>query len=211
MIHPLLIQATTHGIVRSTRRWIFHLGGLGFIPLGLLDASILPLPGSMDALTIVLAAKRSDLWFYYAIMATIGSVIGEFLTYRLARRGGKEMAERKVSKRTLQKAYAIFERWGFGAIAVAAILPPPIPLLPFVLAAGAMRYSPYKFTAAMATGRMARYTILAFLAQRYGRGILKRMSADGHWVIVTGVALLLVAMGVTVFLFIRKRKRLART
>ena len=159
MIHLLLVQATTRGTVRSMRRWIFHLGGLGFIPLGLLDASILPLPGSMDALTIVLAAKRSDLWLYYAIMATMGSVIGEFLTYRLARRGGKEMVERRVSKKTLQKAYAIFERWGFGAIAVAAILPPPIPLLPFVLAAGATGYSPYKFTAAMATGRMGRYTI----------------------------------------------------
>jgi membrane protein YqaA with SNARE-associated domain len=210
MIHPLLIQATTHGVVRSTRRWIFHLGGLGFIPLGLLDASIIPLPGSMDVLTIVLAAKRSDLWLYYAIMATVGSVIGELVTYRLARRGGKEMVERKVSKQTLKKVYAIFERWGFGAIAVPAILPPPIPLLPFVLAAGALQYSQYKFTAAIAAGRMARYTILAFLAARYGRGILKYMSADGHLIVVAAVALLLVAVGVTIFLLTRNRKKLAR-
>jgi membrane protein YqaA with SNARE-associated domain len=210
MIHLLVIQAAKHGVVRSTRRWIFHLGGLGFIPLGLLDGSVIPLPGSMDVLTIVLAAKRSDLWLYYAIMATIGSVIGEFVTYRLARRGGKQMVERRVSKKTLNKVYAIFERWGFGAIAVPAVLPPPIPLLPFVLAAGALQYSQYKFAAAIAVGRMARYTILAFLAARYGRGILKYMSADGHLMIVTVVLLLLVGIGVTFFLFTRKRKKLAR-
>jgi membrane protein YqaA with SNARE-associated domain len=206
MIYPLIIQAATQGVVRSARRWIFHLGGLGFIPLGLLDASIIPLPGSMDVLTIVLAAKRTDLWLYYAVMATVGSVIGELATYRLARRGGKQMVERKVSKQTLKKVYAIFERWGFGAIAVPAILPPPVPLLPFVLAAGALQYSQYKFTAAMALGRMARYTILAFLAARYGRGILKYLSADGHWIRVTVVALLLVAIGATTFWFTRKRK-----
>lgn len=210
MIHLLVMQAARDGVVRSTRRWIFHLGGLGFIPLGLLDASIIPLPGSMDVLTIVLAAKRSDLWLYYAILATIGSVIGELVTYRLARRGGKQMVERRVSKQTLQKVYAIFERWGFGAIAVPAILPPPVPLLPFVLAAGALQYSQYKFTAAIAVGRMARYTILAFLAARYGRGILKYMSADGHLIVVAAVALLLVAIGVTFFLLTRKRKKLAR-
>jgi membrane protein YqaA with SNARE-associated domain len=210
MIHLLVMQAARDGVVRSTRRWIFHLGGLGFIPLGLLDASIIPLPGSMDVLTIVLAAKRSDLWLYYAILATIGSVIGELVTYRLARRGGKQMVERRVSKQTLQKVYAIFERWGFGAIAVPAILPPPVPLLPFVLAAGALQYSQYKFTAAIAVGRMARYTILAFLAARYGRGILKYMSANGHMIVVAAVALLLVAIGVTFFLLTRKRKKLAR-
>ena len=210
MIHLLVMQAARDGVVRSTRRWIFHLGGLGFIPLGLLDASIIPLPGSMDVLTIVLAAKRSDLWLYYAILATIGSVIGELVTYRLARRGGKQMVERRVSKQTLQKVYAIFERWGFGAIAVPAILPPPVPLLPFVLAAGALQYSQYKFTAAIAVGRMARYTILAFLAARYGRGILKYMSANGHMIVVAAVAVLLVAIGVTFFLLTRKRKKLAR-
>ena len=76
----LALQAT-----KKVSHWIFHLGALGLIPLGLLDASVIPLPGSMDVLTIVLAAKQPDWWIYYAIMATIGSVLGNFLTYRLAR------------------------------------------------------------------------------------------------------------------------------
>ena len=80
----LTIQAT-----KRVSHWIFHLGAFGLIPLGVLDASVIPLPGSMDVLTIVLAAKQPDWWIYYALMATVGSVTGNYLTYRLARKGGK--------------------------------------------------------------------------------------------------------------------------
>src|SRR5271165_3676524 len=122
--HIFALAAPT--VARSLRLWIFHLGGLGFIPLGLLDSSFIPLPGSRNVLTIVFSEPRPDLWLYYAVMATIGSVIGGFLTYRLARKGGKETLERKLKPKTLKKVYGIFERWGFAAIAVAAVLPPPV-------------------------------------------------------------------------------------
>ena len=61
---------------KGFRHWIFHLGALGFIPLGLLDSSVVPVPGSMDVLTILLSARERNLWPYYALMATIGSVVG---------------------------------------------------------------------------------------------------------------------------------------
>src|SRR5580700_10416760 len=108
MLTHLLMAAATPTAARSLRRWIYHLGALGFIPLGLLDASLIPLPGSMDVLTIILAARRADLWFYYAVMATIGSVIGEFVTYRIARRGGKDMLAKKFSQRRLKQVYGAF-------------------------------------------------------------------------------------------------------
>ena len=147
----LAIVAPT--LARSFRRWIFHLGGLGFIPLGLLDSSVIPLPGSMDVLTLVLSARKPELWLYYALMATIGSVIGGFVTYRLARKGGRETLERKFPARRLEKVYKIFGRWGFGAIAVVAVLPPPAPMVIFMLAAGAMQYSVKKFLLALTLGR----------------------------------------------------------
>jgi len=53
---------------------MFHLGGLGLIPLGLLDNSPLPMPGAMDVVTILLSARQQPLWLYYAVMATAGSV-----------------------------------------------------------------------------------------------------------------------------------------
>jgi len=207
MFHRLLIAVAAPTLAHSARRWIFHLGGLGFIPLGFLDASIIPVPGSMDVLTIVLCARRSDLWIYYAIMATIGSVLGGFTTYRLARKGGNEMLARRFSARTLNRVYAIFERWGFGAIALPALLPPPVPMVPFVLAAGALQYSVEKFLAALTLGRMARFTLLAFLSARYGRRMLIYISQSGHPVLVTVIGVMIALCAVFFFIFAGKRRR----
>jgi hypothetical protein len=96
MIVRQILAIVAPTVARSVRRWIFHLGGLGFIPLGLLDNSVIPLPGSMDVLTIVLAARKQELCLYYALTATIGSVIGGYVTYRLA---GKERKRSNASSR----------------------------------------------------------------------------------------------------------------
>src|SRR3954449_2355309 len=95
-----------------------HLGGVGLVLLGVADNSVIPLPGSMDVLTIWLAASNRHRWFYYAAMAVIGSLIGGYITYILARKGGKEALERKISKRRAEKVYKRFESWGFWAVAI---------------------------------------------------------------------------------------------
>jgi membrane protein YqaA with SNARE-associated domain len=211
MLHRLLIAVATPTLAHNARRWIYHLGGLGFIPLGLLDASIIPVPGSMDVLTVVLCARRSDMWIYYATMATAGSVLGGFLTYRLARKGGKEMVARRFNARTLKKVYAIFERWGFSSIALPALLPPPVPMVPFVLAAGALQYSVRKFLTALTVGRLARFMILGFLSARYGRRMLTYFSQHGHPVLVTVIGVVAVASAALYFYFAGRRKRRLRT
>ncbi len=163
-------------IATSVWTWLRHLGGIGLVLLGLADNSVVPLPGSMDVLTIYLAARHRQLWWYYAVMATVGAVLGGYITYSLARKGGKEAFERKLSKKKAAKVFKRFERWGFGAVAVPALLPPPFPIVPFLLAAGAMQYSRKKFLAALALGRAVRFTIVAGLGAIYGRHIVRFFS-----------------------------------
>src|SRR5579864_1405698 len=167
-IHSLLAVSTW---VRLRR-----LGGPGLVLLGIADNSVIPLTGSMDVLTIWLAARHREPWFYYAMMATIGAVLGGYITYGLARKGGKQALERRLSKRRAVKVYRRFERWGFFAVAVPALLPPPFPFVPFLLAAGAMQYPPKKFLAALALGRGIRYFVAAALGFKYGRHILRFFS-----------------------------------
>jgi membrane protein YqaA with SNARE-associated domain len=196
--------------VRSVRRWLFHLGGLGLIPLGLLDSSVIPVPGTMDVALIVLSARQEQLWLYYALMATAGSVIGGFVTYRLARKGGKEALERRFSRRKVDKVCKIFGRWGFGAIAIPALLPPPVPMVPFLFAAGAMQYPVRRFLAALTLGRISRYLVLAYLAARYGRQIMAFISKHGHPAVV-GVIVVLIAIAAAIFYFWRGSKGKKRT
>src|SRR5947208_16676025 len=99
---------------------LLKLGGPGLILLGFLDNSVIPLPGSMDALTIVLAASRREHWWYYAIMATIGSVVGGYLTYRIGVKAGKETLEQKVTNQRADKAYGIRARYGYLPVVVGA-------------------------------------------------------------------------------------------
>jgi membrane protein YqaA with SNARE-associated domain len=153
--------------------WLRHLGGPGLLVLGLADNSLIPLPGSMDMLTIWFAVHHHKQWYYYAIMATVGSVIGGFVTYRLARKGGKEALQRRLGGHRAVSFYERFKHWGFWAIFVPALLPPPFPFVPFLLAAGALQYSRKKFLAALTLGRSLRYGILAYLGVIYGRHFLR--------------------------------------
>jgi membrane protein YqaA with SNARE-associated domain len=210
MITGHVIAAVLPTAVRSMRRWLFHLGGIGLIPLGLLDNSLIPLPGIMDVATIVLSARQEQLWLYYALMATAGSVIGGFVTYRLARKGGKEALEHRFSRKKVDKICNIFERWGFAAVAIPALLPPPMPMVPFLCAAGALQYPVRKFLAALTLGRISRYVILAYLAARYGRRIIAFIAQHGHPVVV-GIIVVLIAIAAAVFYFWRGKKSEKRT
>jgi membrane protein YqaA with SNARE-associated domain len=209
MLSTHIIATVAPTIAHNVRRWIYQLGGVGFIPLGILDSSVIPLPGSMDVLTIVLAARAGQMWLYYTIMATVGSVLGSYITYRLARKGGEAMLERRFTKARAAKICKLFGRWGFAAIAIPAVLPPPMPMVPFLFAAGAMQYPVRKFLAALTLGRIIRYGVLAFLAARYGRQILAFFSHHGDPVIVG--ASILAGIAVVVFLILHKTKRLKRT
>ncbi len=158
---------------KSALRWLIHLGGPSLILLGLVDNSVIPLPGSTDVVTILLAAHHGDMWAYYAVMATAGAILGGYLTYRMARKGGKETLEKRFSKKTTNRVYAIFARWGFAAVAIPALLPPPFPIVPMLLAAGAMQYPTRKFLTALAVGRGIRFALLGYLGAHYGRHIVK--------------------------------------
>src|ERR1700685_1209268 len=122
MISRVLLALAEPSIAHNVRHWIYQLGGVGLIPLGLLDASVVPIPGSMDVLTIVLAARDTKFWPYYAAMATLGSVIGAYLTFRLSRKGGEAALKRRVSPGQARRIEKIFSSWGFGSIAIAALL-----------------------------------------------------------------------------------------
>ena len=193
------IIATLAPSAQRLLQWFLHLGGLGLIPLGLLDGSLVPvLPGAMDIATMLLAAHDRKLWLYYAAMATAGSVLGGFLAYRLTDKGGKEALEKRFRREKAEQIYRKFERWGFTAIVVSALLPPPIPFFPVVLTAGATRYSVTKFLTALALGRGVRYSIVAFLAARYGAQISTVISH--HRYVALPAVVGLAVLGVLLFL-----------
>jgi membrane protein YqaA with SNARE-associated domain len=202
-LHPLLAVPLW--------RQLRHLGGVGLVLLGLVDNSVIPVTGSMDVLTIWLAARHQQPWPYYGFMATLGAVIGGYITYSLARKGGKEMMERKLSKKRAAQVSQAFERWGFAAIVIPALLPPPFPFLPFLVAAGAMQYSRKKFLAALVLGRGIRYFIEAALGFVYGRHILRFFTKYYKPSLAVLIGLAVIGTAVTLVQYLRYKQKLKTT
>jgi membrane protein YqaA with SNARE-associated domain len=186
-----------------------RLGGPGLVLLGLADNSIIPLTGSMDVLNIWLAARHREPWPYYAFMATLGAVIGGYITYAVARKGGKETMERKLSEKRAAKFEKAFGRWGFSAIAIPALLPPPFPFVPFLIAAGAMQYSPKKFLGALILGRGLRYSIGAYLGFVYGRHIMHFFNQYYAPALAILIGLAVIGSVLSLVQYLRYKKRTA--
>jgi uncharacterized membrane protein YdjX (TVP38/TMEM64 family) len=80
--------------------------------------------------------------------------------------------EKHVPQRILSRITDWMEDHAILAVALPAILPPPMPLSPFVLAAGAMHMSRKKFMAAFTLSRFLRHCIAVWIGVRYGRTFL---------------------------------------
>lgn len=157
--------------------WLIHLGALGVFAVAIIDASVipLPLPGSTDLLVLLLAAHRGNPWLL-AAAAIIGSMIGGYLTWSAGKKGGESMLKRYVPQRFLDRIEKRVKRHGMLTVCFAAILPPPIPLLPFLLSAGALGIERRQFLVAFTTARTVRYGLIAWLGATYGRRMLRLWS-----------------------------------
>lgn len=186
--------------------WLERLGGLGLILLGFADNSVVPMPGSMDALTIVLSAHQKTWWPYYAIMATVGGVVGGYTTYALGAKGGEAAIEKKLPKKKAERIYKIFNKYGFWSLFVPALLPPPVPYSPFLLVAGALKYSRRNFFIAVTTARAIRYSLLAWLGSIYSKqifGFFHHYYKPAFWTLL----ILAIIGGIAAGFWTWKRKR----
>ena len=158
-------------------RWLVSLGGLGLFGVAIIDSSLIPLPvpGSTDLLLLLLTAPRRTtvaLAVWLAFCAFAGSMVGGYLTWGAGRKGGKAALERYVPERFLGRISGWVERHGAWSVGLAAILPPPVPLSAFLLAAGALGMARGRFLLSYGTARAIRFGLLAWLGITYGRRIV---------------------------------------
>jgi membrane protein YqaA with SNARE-associated domain len=158
--------------------WIVQLGPLGLFLVAVVDASIvpLPIPGSTDLLLLLLVSHQANPWLY-ATTAIAGSILGGYTTWRLGKRGGEAALHRWVSVRLRARIVDGVERHPVLAVFLPAVLPPPIPLSPFILASGALGVSRGRFLIVFATARSLRYGLIAWLAVAYGRHVVRLWNA----------------------------------
>lgn len=128
---------------------------------------MIPMPGGVDAVLLLLASARPSWMLIYVAAATVGSTIGCVVLYRLSQRAGRK-ALSKFSESKQKRVKDLIDRYDVMSVLVASLLPPPFPFKLFVVSAGVFRLNLMRFTLAVAAGRTFRYAFLAYLAARYG-------------------------------------------
>jgi membrane protein YqaA with SNARE-associated domain len=183
--------------------WAAGLGGVGLLMIAALDSSFLSFPQVPDLLVIVLSTAYPQWMPYYAGMTTLGSLVGCFVLYLAARRGGEVFMRKRFKAHHVDRALGLYQRFGLLAVIVPALLPPPMPFKAFVLLAGVADVSPLKFLTAILIGRGVRYFGQGYLAVLYGERAVELIRAHGT---EAGIALAALAlMAGVVFYFIRRQ------
>ncbi len=165
----LLAAASAHKLMA----FFFHLGLLGLFLVSIVDSSFvpLPIPGVTDIMLVVYAASHANV-FLLVIIATLGSALGGLFSHAVGQAGGMAFLQRHIKPALLSRATKWVEEHALLAVALPAILPPPMPLSPFVLVAGAVHMSRRKFMTAFTISRCARHTIAVWLGVHYGRQVI---------------------------------------
>ncbi|MSO62143.1 MAG: hypothetical protein EXQ50_08655 [Acidobacteria bacterium] len=188
--------------------WATGLGGVGLLVIAILDSSFLSFPQVNDVLLIVLSTKYPDRMVYYAAMTTAGSIVGCFMLFAVARRGGEVFLRKRVRGAHVDRALRLYQRFGLLAIVVPALLPPPVPFKVFVLLAGAADVPPWRFGLAVALGRGIRYFGQGYLAVIYGEHALVLVKRYGPEFGI-GFAVLVLFAGLATYWFRRQGRATA--
>lgn len=157
---------------------LLHFGVFGLFFVSIVDSSFvpLPIPGVTDIMIVLLAAQKTN-WILLVALTTAGSAVGGYFSYQVGHAGGMAFLEKHVPARIFKRVCDWMENHAILAVALPALLPPPMPLSPFVLAAGALNMSRSKFMATFTISRAIRHAIAVFLGIHYGRHILRVWNA----------------------------------
>ncbi len=152
---------------------LFSFGLFGVFLVSIVDSSFVPLPvpGVTDIMIVLLAAEHHS-WILLILLATAGSALGGYFSYQVGQSGGMAFIEKHIPPRIFKRVCDWMENHAILSVALPAVLPPPMPLSPFVLAAGALHMPRKKFMMTFTISRALRHAVAAWLGILYGRHIL---------------------------------------
>ena len=172
------------------------LGPWGVFVVALADSAFIPMPQGVDALLVAQAIATPDITYLAAGLAVVGSVVGSVILYSISRKGGRLMLEKKVSSKGVEHMRRQIEKWDALVLLFPTMLPLPLPMKLFVIAAGVFQMRIGRFIAVLTFARIVRYFGIAYLALRYGDRTMSVL-AENAWIgllVVAGTILLFVVV-----------------
>lgn len=163
-------------IIKKLYDWVLHWAETPYgIPalflLSFSESSFFPVPP--DVLLIALAISIPKKSFKFAMICTVGSVLGGVLGYGIGLYGyemvGKPIVDFYHGQEIMNMIKLQYEQHGFVGILIAAIT--PIPYKVFTIASGVFEFDFFSFLTASIIGRSTRFFIVAGLIWKFGPSI----------------------------------------
>jgi membrane protein YqaA with SNARE-associated domain len=193
------------GFLDRLNEYLLIMGIPGLLVISFLDSAGIPLPGGPDAVILVLAWQRPEMAFLIALSATVGSMLGCLVLYGIGSKGGEKALSRFNPEKTARVKQKMRDNAVWAVIA-SVLAPPPFPTKIIILAAGVSHMGKIRFCASIFTGRIIRFSLIAFLAARYGDEAAQILKAN-----YPSVFLVLAGLIIVIFLIRYLRNRRKRT
>ncbi|MCH2661389.1 VTT domain-containing protein [bacterium] len=158
------------------------LGAPGLMGLAFIDSAGIPTGGGPDWVLLVMVSESRLLMELLAFVpaAVVGSVAGCLVPYYIGRKGGHLVLKRFDAERR-ETVRDKIDRYGLWAVAFSVIAPPPYPMKLFILSAGVFGMPFGKFALAAVLGRTVRFSMVGYLAMRYGEKATELLRDHFAW------------------------------
>lgn len=174
-------------VLEWTKTTFEPLGAWGLFILAFVESSFFPIPP--DFLLIILCLASPENALFYALICSIGSVLGGLGGYGIGLAIEKTVLEKFFSRKKIDKVHKLFNKYETGAVFIGGFTPLPYKL--FTITAGMFYVNIKKFLVASALSRSLRFFAVAILVMLYGDVIVGFM--EKYFNILT-VALVIVIL-----------------
>ena len=171
------------------------LGAPGLMGLAFIDSAGIPTGGGPDWMLLVMVSESQLLIELLAFVpaAVVGSATGCLIPYYIGRKGGHLVLKRFDADRR-ETVRDKIDRYGLWAVTFSVIAPPPYPMKLFILSAGGFGMPFGKFALAAVLGRTVRYSMVGYLAMRYGEKATELLRDHFAWVAVGLAAMIAIGL-----------------
>ena len=196
-------------VLRHLFVWLVSLGLFGPLIFGIADSSFLFLPFGNDLLVVILTARVPAHLPFYVVTAAIGSTLGVLLLDAVCRKGGEEGLKRMMKPRRLEYFKRRMSNQAAIAIGLACLAPPPFPFTIVIASASAFAYPRPRLLGLVFIARAIRFSIVGWLAIRFGQDILRiAREPETTWIMVGFIAVCIIGSAFQVLQWVRRSRRL---
>lgn len=147
-----------HDLYNWVLAWAEHPNAtIALFWIAFAESSFFPIPP--DVLLIGMCVANPERSLYFALITSVGSLLGGMAGYGLGRGAGRPLVKRLLSEKNLHAAEALYNRFDIWAIGIAGFT--PIPYKVFSISAGAFSIRFVTFVIASALSRSTRFFIVA--------------------------------------------------